>query len=364
MKLNRFAGKLLVLPLAAVAALSGCGKTSTPAPTSGSAPATTPNSPVVARVGDSVITAAELRRKLGEQSPYLQARYEQMKNKKEFLDNLIRFELLAQDAKKRGIDREPKVQDEINKVLVSQLTSEMFDASQEHDTDAQLKAYYDQHIAEFHQPARIRARQIFLAAPAADRAARARAKRQIASFLAKLKTNQLEASPQSPRHDDYQPTMFQDLARRFSDDPMTKGQGGDMLYLSQADMASHYSQPFADAVFALDEEQPLSGVIADEKGYHLALLTQRQLAVDLPFDKPEVKRTIHARLAWQHRMDAFNQYMAKLKADAHIQVDEKVLASVEPPAPGNPPPNTGGLVPPPVPPRARVVIPAKAPVVH
>ncbi len=334
----------LVLPLVALAAChAGSGTT----PASSTAPA--PTGPVVARVGNTVITADEVRQKLGEQSPFLQAVFRDEKHKRQFVDNLVRFELLAQEASREGLQNKPRVQNAIKNVLVQELMRERFDAKPPALTDAQLKAYYDQHLAEFVSPERVRAAQIFIAAPANDRAARARAKQKIARLLQELKANELKASSTHPLHATYQPTLFSDLARKYSDDPATKADGGDMRYLSHDDLAAQSSKPFADAVFALDKASPFTGVVEEPQGFRIARLTAQQLAVNRTFDDPRVKETIKAQLTRQERTQSFDQFVEKLKKDAHVTVDDKVLATVEVPGPSLPPAaGLPRLMPPPV----------------
>jgi len=61
--------------------------------------------PAVARVGDEVITADEVRQRLNETSPFLRARYGTLERKKEFLENMVRNELLAQEAVRQASTR-------------------------------------------------------------------------------------------------------------------------------------------------------------------------------------------------------------------------------------------------------------------
>src|SRR3954471_4812152 len=58
--------------------------------------------PVVAKIGSETITAAEFKKRLDETSPFLRARYNTVERKKEFLESLIRNELLAQEAERQG----------------------------------------------------------------------------------------------------------------------------------------------------------------------------------------------------------------------------------------------------------------------
>ena len=57
---------------------------------------------VLVKVGDRTITVGEFADRLASQSPYLRARFESPERRREFLDNLVRYELLVYEAKRRG----------------------------------------------------------------------------------------------------------------------------------------------------------------------------------------------------------------------------------------------------------------------
>ena len=72
---------------------------------------------MVAKVGDEVITADEVKKRLDETSPFLRARYNTLDKKKEFVENLIRNELLAQEAKRQGLDQSPAVKEQMKRAI-------------------------------------------------------------------------------------------------------------------------------------------------------------------------------------------------------------------------------------------------------
>src|SRR5688572_25940826 len=49
---------------------------------------------VLAKVGDTEITVADFAERLSAQSPYLRSRYSSPERRREFLDSMVRFELL------------------------------------------------------------------------------------------------------------------------------------------------------------------------------------------------------------------------------------------------------------------------------
>src|SRR5437762_10322726 len=81
---------------------------------------------VLAQVDDVVITVADFQERINSQSPYVRARYTSIEHKKEFLDNLVKFELLAAEAQKKGLDRDPEVVRTMKQVMIQKLLKQEF----------------------------------------------------------------------------------------------------------------------------------------------------------------------------------------------------------------------------------------------
>ena len=71
--------------------------------------------------GQTLVTVEQLEDQLREQSPFVRARYTDPSKKKEFLDNLVRFELLSREAAKEGFDKDPEVVKDMKKAMVQRL---------------------------------------------------------------------------------------------------------------------------------------------------------------------------------------------------------------------------------------------------
>src|SRR5947209_15249271 len=84
--------------------------------------------PVVAEVGTETITADEIKQRLNETSPFLRARYGTLERKKEFLENMVRNELLAQEAVKQGYDKSPAVREQMKRAMIEELTKHQLDS--------------------------------------------------------------------------------------------------------------------------------------------------------------------------------------------------------------------------------------------
>src|SRR3954462_9438462 len=100
--------------------------------------------PVVAKVGNDTITAEEFKKRLDETSPFLRARYNTVERKKEFLESLVRNELLAQEAERQGLSSSPAVREQLKRAMIQELIKKQLDErlSGNDIPDADLKAFY------------------------------------------------------------------------------------------------------------------------------------------------------------------------------------------------------------------------------
>ena len=116
--------------------------------------------PVLARVDDTEITAGDMQELLSRyaHTPFVLARYSTPEKKKELLDGLVRYELMAREALRRGYDRDPDVQRIAKRQMVAQFEKrEITDKLRPDDVPAaDVEKYYREHQAEFVRPAEVR----------------------------------------------------------------------------------------------------------------------------------------------------------------------------------------------------------------
>src|SRR4051812_33366169 len=72
----------------------------------------------VATFGKDSITAEELKQRFMELSPIARTQYQTVERRKEYVEGLARFELLAQEALRRGLQQDPEVVETAKKVMV------------------------------------------------------------------------------------------------------------------------------------------------------------------------------------------------------------------------------------------------------
>jgi peptidyl-prolyl cis-trans isomerase C len=317
---------------------------------SGEKPDAKKTGPVVAKGEGVTITADELKARIDEQSPFVRSRFAALDKKKEFLDNLVRFELLAREAEKQGLANDPDVQLMTKRMMVQKLVQKSFaeggdPASAVSEADA--KAYYDGHPEEFHRPAKVRVAQIVLKSPESA-PARAKKEAEARALVAKIRAEEKNA-----------PGAFMVAARDASQDEATKASGGDLGFRTKEELAAQLSPAAADAALALKDGE-ISNVLATPQGLVLLKRTGWQDAVDRPFDA--VKAQIQAKLQRERRTKDFDELVKRLKDQAKVTIDEKELEKVEvaagspappggiggalPPGMGGPPAGGGGGMPP------------------
>jgi peptidyl-prolyl cis-trans isomerase C len=316
---------------------------------------------VVAKGKDIVITTEDFKTRLDEQSPFIRARYQTLDRKKEFLDNLIRFEVLAREAEKQGLAKDPEVQLTLKKVMVQKLVQKNFQDLEgaKNVPDAELQKYYDEHKDDYFRPKKVRLAAVVFNAPegSPERAAkREAAKKALAKIKAEEKKNTL---------------AFAQAVSQFSEDAASKALAGDLGFKSQAELDGAYGAALSQAAFSLQDGQ-VSSVLETPKGFYVVKVTGRQDEVNRPFD--QVKTQIANRLYRERKSKEFDEWLKKLREDAGITVDDKVLEAIPvaaapggagpagaPGMPGMPgmPPGHGG--PPGMGPGAPRVVPAAPP---
>jgi peptidyl-prolyl cis-trans isomerase C len=166
-------------------------------------------------------------------------------------------------------------------------------------TESDIKAYYDEHAAQFQQPERVRASHILIKTEEDDsQATKDLARDEAEGILAQLN----------------QGADFAEMAREHSACPSSQ-KGGDLGFFQRGQMV----KPFEDAAFALDVGQT-SGLVETQFGYHIIKVTDREEGRTVPFDEAEAN--IRAMLEGQRKQEAMKTYTDQLRAAADIEFKE------------------------------------------
>lgn len=285
-------------------------KASTDEVVSAPLPAGKPQSPeelsaALATVDDVVITVGEFQERINRQSPYIRARYTSLEQKREFLDTLIRFEVLAKEAARRGFDKDPEVVRTMKQVMIQKLMKDEFEEKMQPEDikDEELLAFYESHKDEYNKPEEVRVSAIVLKSNAE------------AEKVAKLALGEAGQSNKG----------FRELVGMHSTDETTKPRGGDLRYFSQD--TTEVPAPVVEAAFKLTKTGDVAGPIAAGNGtFYIIKQTGRRKAVSKSFE--DVKRQIQNRLYRDKRTEAQRTFIDGLKSKAKITVFDDSLSKV------------------------------------
>jgi len=265
-------------------------------------------SQVVAKVDDNVISVADVQERINKQSPFVRARYTNAERKKEFVDGLVRFEVLAAEAARRGYDKDPDVQRVMKQQMISKLMQKDFESKLkvEDVPEADVEKYYNEHPTEFHQKDEVRVSEILVKD-------KAKADKAYAEAKAAAKTTQPT---------DQQP--FRNLVMKYSEDEESKPRGGDLSFFA-ADSAT-YPKPIVDAAFKIQNVGDLSPPVKTDKGWAILRLTQKRPGFNRSL--AEVKHQIQQRLFRDLRSKSMDTFVEDLKKKTNIEINEANLAKV------------------------------------
>lgn len=281
---------------------TACANENAPSGSSAPAPAPASGGAVIATYGGKRFTTEDFRREVERLPPRSRAQLTTPERRRQFVDNYILNELLAEQGRTKGYDRDPDIVRQIDDLRQRLIVQRVMRDYQEAPvlTDEDIRAYYDQNQRLF-SGAQIHAAHILVKDES----------------LAKRLRAELDATPE----------RFEELAKANSVDTATAARGGDLGFFGQGRMVAEFER----VAFTLEHPGDLSQVVQTPFGYHLIKLIERKDGPARPFE--EVKERIRAALTNQRRQELVTQRFDKVKADAGIRVDEDALAKAELPSP-------------------------------
>ena len=172
-------------------------------------------------------------------------------------------------------------------------------------SDADAQAYYQAHVDQYKTAEEVKTRHILIAvAKGANAQTDAAAKAKAEDVLKQLKAG----------------TSFAELAKKYSDDPGSKDQGGELPMIATSSLDPAYAQ----AAMALNPGQT-SALVRSSFGYHIIQTEAKQTAHVKPF--AEVKASIVEQLQTQKSAAAAQNYAAQLTSEAQNTGLDKIAAA-------------------------------------
>jgi len=253
---------------------------------------TAKDSAVVATVGSKKITLGEFNKKYKEVTSQVLVN---PPTKQVFLEELVRYEVGVQEAKKRGYEKDPIVLDRLNQEMYKALLEKELGKKVEENTvsEADMKAWYAKNP-------QIRLSDILIEVkPGSTKEQREEAKKRAGEILAEVKKSN---------------RSFEELVKLYSDDITTKNLGGDVGWQTRVSLVSNYY----DEVNKLKVGE-VSNLIETAFGFHIVKLTGRRSYDEAP------KREIRMAVYDVKRKAVFDEFFDKIRKNYKINVNAGLL---------------------------------------
>jgi peptidyl-prolyl cis-trans isomerase C len=274
---------------------------------------------VLAKVGEREITLGDYAETLERMDPFERLRYQSPDRRKQLLNEIIQVELLAEEAKRRGLDKLPETQERVRQMLRDELLRDVRQsvAGPGDIPEAEVRAYFDSHHDEFKEPERRRVAHLLLGSEAQAKAALQKAREASAADWGKLVTQvSLDKPPPSVA-------------------PTPTELAGDLGIVGPPGHPRGANPRVPEAVrAAVFEIEKLGGVldrvVAESGHFHVVRMTGRTEARDRSYQDAE--RTIRVAIVQQRIRAREAELEQELKKRYPVSVDDEALSQVKLPA--------------------------------
>lgn len=278
--------------------LASCAKAGAPAEKQ-AAPAA---SAVVASVGKVKLTETDLERAIAREPGATPERFQNPESRRELIEGLVRFELLAQAAERAGLTQDPDALHAQRQIAVTKLVNQALGAVAAPDTISHAdveKEYLARQAIDYTLPAAPRVRHIRVADA------------KLAASLVK------RARALAPTDDE----GFAALARESSDDTATRAAGGDLGFI---EASSKLPAPVREAAQKLKTPGEVSDAIETDHGYEILRLVSLRAAAVSPLSS--VEEPLRQRLYRERRAKALDELIARLRKETPVEVADRAAA--------------------------------------
>jgi EpsD family peptidyl-prolyl cis-trans isomerase len=250
-----------------------------------------PEDQLAARVGDWSITKEYLEDFLSKLPPQQKQKYDSPEGRARLAERLMEDEISYLEARKLDLVKRENVVKQIDNathaILVTEYLNEFVDVKAR-PTDEEMHDYYDAHQDQYTEMEVLRAQHIF--------------SKDDKKMLEELKERVEEGGEK-----------FSALAIRYSEDEITKADGGDLGYFNPGGYIRGvgYSPEFTDAVAQM-ELKKIYGPIKWEKGYSLVRVNEKEPAALRPYE--DVREDIAKRLAHDKTESVRTEHFTEIKS--------------------------------------------------
>ena len=254
------------------------------------------DSPVIAKVNKDKLTQEDFLAEIGRVPEWARGQFEGQEGKEKFLDELIKRELIHQDAVQMKLDKDKdyisKVKEFEKMTLVSLVLQKEIE-EKANVSDEEVKAFFKENEAKFRIGTEIRASHILV-----------ETEDQAKNIITRINKGE----------------TFEKMAKAYSKDTGSAERGGDLGFFGRGKMVPEFEQ----AAMSL-KVGGLSGPVKTRFGFHVIKLAAIKEGAPANFDQS--KDSIHKQLISTKRKQLFDSYIEKLQSSGKIEKDQKVLMS-------------------------------------
>ena len=333
--------------------------TTAPAPTPASTPSDTVVEEIIARVNNSIITRADLRKareqlyaEAHQQTDQIAAEQDAKEHEKDLLRDLIDQQLLLQKAQELGISADTELVkrlDDLRKQMHADSMEDLEKAAQAQGisfedfkqnmknniltqrvigqevgghitvSSQEIQQYYDQHKNELQRPEQVRLSEILISTQTTPAVKNDKGETQ----LPETPSAEVIAQAQAKANEVYallkKGGNFDELAKKYSNGP-TAGIGGDLEYFKRGTLSAQLeSQVFS--IKAGDYTEP----VRTNQGFVILKVTEHQ-GGGIPTLK-DVEGQIQEQIYMTKMQPALRDYLSKLREEAYIDIKPGYLDS-------------------------------------
>ncbi|HEX8705846.1 MAG TPA: peptidylprolyl isomerase [Myxococcaceae bacterium] len=311
--------RLFSLSVLSLILLSGCDNKkeepgSKPGASSGQPASKKTGTPVVTWEGGS-ITLEELQGYVGQMAPAARGRLEAPEQRRDYAEGLARFELFVAEARRRGYENDPEVQEALRRALVQRMIFKEFDEKPPEVTKEDVAAYYEVHKNEFVQPARFRYSHVLVPAPkgSADRAAKKKLAQGLHEKARKLQPLDFDS--------------FDKLVTEASGNPAANPSEADTQLVTAEELKTRLGAEVATAASALKKVGDLAPLVESDQGFHLLKLTDSQPEKNQSVEA--VTSMIRVRITRERREARLSKFVEELQSRSGFRTDEAALQKLK-----------------------------------
>jgi peptidyl-prolyl cis-trans isomerase C len=258
---------------------------------------------VLAKINNQTITENDLKEMV---ASFPDKSYQTPEGQSKALDYLVNIHVMAAEAQKQGLDKDPEIQRLLaytTKDLLARVYLDKVTKNLPTPTEAEAKAYYEKNREQFVIPESVLLRHVLV-----------KTEKEAKEVLDRLKKGE----------------KFGDIANQVSICP-SRAKGGSLDWLPKGTLVKEIE----DEAFAMKNGQ-ISGPIKSRFGYHVLLLEDKRAPQETSFE--QVKDSIIERLKFEGQQEQYEKLAADLRKKMNVQVTQPTgdKATVPPALPAGP----------------------------